>query len=98
VNLTLTQDLPQAAPRCTPAGRERTLEIELCDAPDALVRVLTMLQRRRCRITAVEFAAADRHRPGRLVITLEPPGRHAHCVVAWVAGLVDVVGVDELRG
>jgi acetolactate synthase small subunit len=70
-----------------------TLELDVHDGPDVLVRVLTTLRRRRCEITHVEYFARDRHHPGRMVIGIRTPSAHAHCVQAWVANLVDVVGV-----
>jgi acetolactate synthase regulatory subunit len=69
------------------------LTIEVVDAPDVLVRVLTTLRSRRCTITHVEYLAPDRHRPGHLVVVIEPPRAHAHCVDAWLLNLVDVVSV-----
>ena len=73
-----------------------TLELDVHDGPDVLVRVLTMLRRRRCEITHVDYFARDRHHPGRMVVTIEAPPAHAHCVEAWLANLVDVVEVSAL--
>ena len=70
-----------------------TLELDVHDGPDVLVRVLTTLRRRRCEITHVDYVARDRHHPGRMVIAIETPRAHAHCVEAWLANLVDVVEV-----
>jgi hypothetical protein len=78
-----------------PRPRARTvLTIEVVDTPDVLVRVLTTLRSRRCTITHVEYLARDRHRPGHLVVGIEPPRAHAHCVEAWLLNLVDVVSVS----
>jgi acetolactate synthase small subunit len=71
-----------------------TLELDVHDGPDVLVRVLTMLRRRRCEITYVDYSARDRHHPGRMVVSVEAPPAHAHCVEAWLANLVDVVAVS----
>jgi acetolactate synthase regulatory subunit len=81
--------LPQQAER-------RRLAVHVRDVPEALIRVLSVLQRRRCRITSVDFAAADRHRPGRLIVSVAAPPAHAHCVVPWVESLVDVLAVERL--
>jgi acetolactate synthase regulatory subunit len=70
-----------------------TLTLEVHDGPDVLVRVLTLLRRRRCEITHVEYLARDRHHPGRLVVSIDPPRAHAHCVEAWLRNLVDVADV-----
>jgi acetolactate synthase small subunit len=70
------------------------LRLDVHDGPDVLVRVLTTLRRRRCEITHVDYLARDRHHPGRMVIGIEAPPNHAHCVEAWLANLVDVVCVS----
>lgn len=70
-----------------------TLTLEVHDGPDVLVRVLTLLRRRRCEITHVDYLARDRHHPGRLVVSVVPPRAHAHCVEAWLRNLVDVDAV-----
>ena len=71
----------------------RNLELEITTSQQVLVRVLTILQRRRCRVLHVDYVAGDRHYPGRLVIAVEAPAGHAHCVERWLGNLVDVVGV-----
>ena len=73
-----------------------TFELEVTDDPAAVVRVLGTLQRRRCRITAVDFSRADRHRPGRLLVSVDAPPSHAHRMGAWLANLVDVLEVIEI--
>lgn len=72
----------------------RKLSLELGGAPDAIVRVLMVLRRRRCRVTSVEFVAGDRHYAGRLEIGVAAPAAHAHCVESWLEQLVDVRSVD----
>jgi hypothetical protein len=71
----------------------RNLELEITTSQQVLVRVLTILQRRRCRVLHVDYVAGDRHYPGRLLISVEAPAGHAHCVERWLGNLVDVVGV-----
>jgi acetolactate synthase regulatory subunit len=71
------------------------------DAEDALLRVLSTLHRRRCRVTAAEFAsesasefaagfASDRAAAGRLALRIEAPAGHAGRVGHWLNSLVDV--------
>jgi acetolactate synthase regulatory subunit len=73
-----------------------TFDLEVTDDPAALVRVLVTLQRRRCRITAVDYQRADRHRPAVLRIAVQAPPSHAHRVGAWLRNLVDVLAVTEI--
>jgi acetolactate synthase small subunit len=76
------------------AGTQRSLELQVSASQDVLVRVLGLLQRRRCRVTQVDYVARDRHYPGRFVIGVEAPPDRAHCVEGWLGNLVDVVAVD----
>ena len=69
------------------------LTVDLADRPDALTRVLTVLRRRRCQVTSVEFVAPDRHYTGRLIVGIVAPPAHAHCVPAWLENLVEVRAV-----
>lgn len=73
----------------------RHLELQLGETQEALVRILGLLQRRRCRVVQVDFVARDRHYPGRLVICVEPPPGRADCVERWLANLVDVLAVND---
>ena len=70
---------PAVAQRRRPPARlRRTLALQTrADAPDVLMRVLSLLLRRRCVVAHVEFLAADRHRPGRLVVAFDAPAAHA---------------------
>jgi acetolactate synthase regulatory subunit len=87
----LTATPTALAPRpCAPS----VLTLEVRDAPDVLVRVLTRLRARQCAITHVDYVARDRHRPGRLVVGIEPPRARSHCVEAWLLNLVDVLSVE----
>ena len=72
------------------------LDVELGDLPDGLARVLTVLRRRRCLVTSVDYVAPDRHYGGRLVIAVAAPSARAHCVRAWVENVVDVRAVTRL--
>jgi acetolactate synthase regulatory subunit len=87
--MSVTSSIPLPA-----AGDVRQCSVTVSDAPDAVVRVLAMLRRRGCVIRAVDFARGDHHRPGRLVIGLQPPPRHGHCIAPWLENLVDVLHVD----
>jgi len=74
---------------------KQTLELQITASQEVLVRVLGLLQRRRCRVLQVDYVAGDRHYPGRLLIGVETPAGHAHCVESWLGNLVDVLGVHS---
>jgi acetolactate synthase regulatory subunit len=69
------------------------LALETTGTGDVLVRVLTLLRRRGCRIVAVDFHEGDRHGPGRLELSVDAPGRVEHRLESWLLGLVDVLDV-----
>jgi acetolactate synthase regulatory subunit len=82
----------------TPApttARPRRLALETTVREDVLVRVLTLLRRRGCRIVALDFHEADRHGPGRLELAIEAPPRIEHALENWLLGLVDVIAVSS---
>jgi len=85
----------QRRPRlvAAPPARTRRYAVETTGREDVLVRVLSLLRRRGCRIVAVDFHEADRHRPGRFDVCVEPPPRTEHRIEAWLSALVDVVEV-----
>ena len=60
------------------------------DAPAVLDRVVQTCRSRQCTIVALSFHAADRHRPGRVELTLEAPGRAVRLAVERLRRLVDV--------
>ena len=74
--------------------RTKRLSLELSGSPDAVIRVLVVLRRRRRRVTKVEFVAGDRHYGGRLEIAVAAPATHAHCLERWLGQLVDVRSVE----
>jgi acetolactate synthase regulatory subunit len=69
------------------------IALETTGTGDVLVRVLTLLRRRGCRIVAVDFHEGDRHGPGRLEVSVHAPGRIEHRLESWLLGLVDVLEV-----
>jgi acetolactate synthase regulatory subunit len=77
----------------TSAGRPRRLDLTTTGRDDVLVRVLTLLRRRGCRIVAVDFHEADRHRPERFELAIDAPARIEHALENWLLGLVDVIAV-----
>jgi acetolactate synthase regulatory subunit len=80
----------------TPASavaRPRRLQLETTGRDDVLVRVLTVLRRRGCRIVAVDFHEGDRHAPERFALAIEAPPRIEGALDSWLLGLVDVIAV-----
>ena len=80
-----------------PARAPRLLSVEIRETPDVLPRILTLLLRRRCTVTRVDFIAHDRHRPGRLVLGYDAPALHADRTADWLRALVDVLIVESLE-
>lgn len=74
-------------------GRPLRLELQTTGRDDVLVRVLTLLRRRGCRIVAVDFHQGDRHGPERFELAIEAPARIEHRLECWLLGLVDVMEV-----
>jgi acetolactate synthase regulatory subunit len=81
-------------PSAVPTTSPRRFRLRTTEAPDALPRVLTLLRRRGCDLVRVDYARADRHRPGHLQIVVEARGR-PHRLQAWLLALVDVLDVEE---
>jgi hypothetical protein len=69
---------------------ELSLRVELHrTGDDALLRIVSLLHRRRCRVTAAEFSAAPGAN-GRLALRMLAPAAHAGRVEHWLSSLVDV--------
>jgi hypothetical protein len=85
-----------ASPSLTPVPpTELTLSIELETGSErGLLRALTLLHRRRCRVLEARYRiAAD---ADLLTLRVQAPPRHAHCVEAWLSGLLEVRAVAAL--
>jgi hypothetical protein len=61
--------------------------------PDGLVRVLTLLRRRRCEILGVDYEAGGRGRQPRLRVRVRSLGGRPGSLEPWLRG---VVGVREV--
>lgn len=76
----------------------RAWRVRLTDEPDAVVRVLTLLRRRRCRIQRIDYDAGDRHRPATwLRVAAVPNGGRPDAIEAWLGGLPDVLELARER-
>jgi acetolactate synthase regulatory subunit len=87
-----TADLQR--PTVRTGGVRQRLALHVTDNRDVLLRVLIVLRRRGCTVTHVDYAAADRHGPGHLVIGVEAPAGRPRRVDRWLANLVEVIAVD----
>ena len=97
--MTIDPSPPAASLAAAPSTRPRlgvrtTLELDIRDTPDVLLRVLTVLRRRGCAIAGVDYLAGDRHRSARLTITIEAPSSRVRSIPAWLENLVDVMRCD----
>ena len=73
------------------------LDLTTTGEADTLPRVLHWLRRRGCVLTRVDYAAGDRHGPGRFVLSVDAPPRHEDRLVPGLEGLVGVKRVDRAR-
>jgi hypothetical protein len=94
--------MPTAPPPQPPARHphglvELTLTIELDpDSPNALLRTLVLLHRRRCRVTEAEYRSRI-DGSDYLDLRVQAPPAHAHCLPAWLSTLLEVRCVTEQR-
>ena len=86
---------PQPPPRSAHGQVELTLTLELDpDSPTALLRILVLLHRRRCRVTEAEYRSRI-DGSDYLDLRVQAPPAHAHCLPAWLSALLDVRRVTE---
>lgn len=75
--------------------------LHLADGPDTLQRVLALCHRKQCDVVGVSFRAGDRHRRGRLELSVQA-GMRAAELASRLGGMVEVLGVSssgrEVRG
>lgn len=77
-----------------PANETRAWRMRLTNEADALVRVLTVLRRRRCRILDVRYQGGDSHCPTpALRVLVRPLGGRPEALEAWLRGLPDVLDI-----
>jgi acetolactate synthase small subunit len=69
------------------------LELTVADTPLVLDRVVSVCRARRCAIGALRFEAADRHRPGRVLVTIEADARRARLATQRLAAMPGVLAV-----
>ena len=69
------------------------LELTVTDAPLVLDRVVSVCRARRCTITALRYEGADRHRPGRVLVTIEADAMRARLATQRLAAMPGVLAV-----
>ena len=72
------------------------LDLTLADTPLVLDRVVSLCRARQCTILALRYETADRHRPGRVSLTLAGTSRMARIVVQRLAALPGVLAVAHV--
>ncbi|MEA2288906.1 MAG: hypothetical protein QOD55_903 [Solirubrobacteraceae bacterium] len=70
------------------------LELTVSDAPLVLDRIVSLCRARQCAVVALHFEEADRHRPGRVSVTLRAAAQQARLAAERLSGLVDVQAVE----
>jgi acetolactate synthase small subunit len=74
------------------------LELTVADTPLVLDRIVSLCRARRCTIVALRFEAADRHRPGRLLATVEADAKRLRIVTGRLLALPGVLAVAHVGG
>ena len=72
------------------------LELTVADAPLVLDRIVSVCRARQCTIVALRFEAADRHRPGRVLATLEADAKRARLAAQRLAATPGVLAVAHV--
>ena len=72
------------------------LELTVTDAPLVLDRIVSVCRARRCAIRALRYEAADRHRPGRVIATIEADAPRARLATQRLAAMPGVLAVAHL--
>jgi acetolactate synthase small subunit len=84
--------------RRTAVRHTHHLELTVADMPLVLDRVVSLCRARQCAIRALRFEAADRHRPGRLLATVEADGKRLRIVTHRLLALPGVLAVAHTGG
>jgi acetolactate synthase small subunit len=74
------------------------LELTVADTPLVLDRVVSLCRARQCAIAALRFEAADRHRPGRVLATIEADAKRARLAAQRLRALPGVLAVAHVGG
>ena len=69
------------------------LELTVTDTPLMLDRIVGVCRARQCTIAALRFEAADRHRPGRVLVTIAGDARRARLATQRLAAMPGVLAV-----
>jgi acetolactate synthase small subunit len=69
------------------------LDLTVADTPLVLDRIVSLCRARQCTIVALRFEAADRHRPGRVRVTLAADTRRARIVIQRLAASPGVLAI-----
>jgi acetolactate synthase small subunit len=72
------------------------LELTVAETPFVLDRIVSLCRARQCTIAALRFESADRHRPGRVLATVEGDPRRARLVAQRLRALPGVLAVAHL--
>jgi acetolactate synthase regulatory subunit len=85
---------PDGTDRRPAVHHTHQLELTVAAAPLVLDRIVAVCRARQCAISALQFAAADRHRPGRVLVTFEADAARARVVAHRLAGMPGVLAVS----
>jgi acetolactate synthase regulatory subunit len=92
---------PSSALRAERGSSPLQVVLDIADTPEALVRILATVRRRRTVVVRAEYLRGGRGGRASLALALQPPGGRAEQLEAWLGNLVDVISVsvaDSWRG
>jgi acetolactate synthase regulatory subunit len=72
----------------------RSVRLTVQRTPDVVVRVLSLLHRRHCRVTQAHYVSPASGDRGEFLLHIDAPIAHVHCVESWLTNLVDVLTVE----
>jgi acetolactate synthase regulatory subunit len=84
---------------CPPAGQQLgslRLSISATNLAEVLMPVMSTVHRRRCRVLALAYTAADDQGRGHLELSLACPSARLQTVPRWLANIVGVLDVEVL--
>jgi acetolactate synthase regulatory subunit len=72
-----------------------TLELDLADDPNVLLRIVGICHQRRCRIVSLHYDLD--YKSGRLTLSVDAENRRAERLELWLSGVVHVLAARRIH-